>query len=179
MSNTSVRTTIVVGASHGLGHGPPPSPPSAISPSSRLERRRHEQRRRPICRPFARVAPCASFRRFPATPDCAAARVGDELVANAHFGCSRRLSGGVGATELGSLASFVGYWLPMMAAMMLPGAVALGVMSTTWMSLIAALVLAQKLVPEHRAVDVRIGHRGAWYRRYRRPLTNEGDETND
>ena len=58
------------------------------------------------------------------------------------------------ATELGSLASFVGYWLPLMAAIMLPGAVSLGVMSTTWMSLIAALVLAQKLVPEHRAVDV-------------------------
>jgi predicted metal-binding membrane protein len=31
--------------------------------------------------------------------------------------------------------------------------VALGVMSITWMSLIAALVLAQKLLPEHRAVD--------------------------
>jgi predicted metal-binding membrane protein len=149
------------------------------------------------------------------------------------------------ATELGSFASFIGYWVPMMAAMMLPGAapavlrrarvqsmplfvgsymavwtlvglavyavyrphgafaagaltvtaglyeltsfkrscrrrcqgqarsgvefglvcvgssiglmlvvVALGVMSITWMSLIAALVLAQKLLPEHRAVDV-------------------------
>jgi predicted metal-binding membrane protein len=32
--------------------------------------------------------------------------------------------------------------------------VALGVMSITWMTLIAALVLAQKLLPEHRAVDV-------------------------
>jgi predicted metal-binding membrane protein len=32
--------------------------------------------------------------------------------------------------------------------------VALGVMSITWMSLIAALVLAQKLLPEHRTVDV-------------------------
>jgi predicted metal-binding membrane protein len=150
-----------------------------------------------------------------------------------------------GATELGSFASFIGYWVPMMAAMMLPGGapallrgarvrslplfvgsylavwalvglavyavyrphgsfaagaltvtaglyeltwfkracrrrcqgqvrsgfefglvcvgssiglmvmlVALGVMSITWMSLIAALVLAQKLLPEHRAVDV-------------------------
>jgi len=149
------------------------------------------------------------------------------------------------ATELGSFAGFIGYWVPMMAAMMLPGAapavlrrgqaqslplfvgsylavwtlvglavdavyrphgafaagaltvtaglyeltwfkracrrrcqgqlrsgvefglvcvgssiglmlmvVALGVMSITWMSLIAALVLAQKLLPEHRAVDV-------------------------
>ena len=149
------------------------------------------------------------------------------------------------ATELGSFASFIGYWVPMMTAMMLPGAapavlrrvrvqsmplfvasyvavwtliglavyavyrphgsfaagaltvaaglyeltwfkracrrrcqgqvrsgfefglvcigssiglmlivVALGVMSITWMSLIAALVLAQKLLPEHRAVDV-------------------------
>lgn len=149
------------------------------------------------------------------------------------------------ATELGSFASFIGYWVPMMAAMMLPGAapavlrrarvqsmplfvgsymavwtlvglavyavyrphgafaagaltvtaglyeltsvkrscrrrcqgqarsgvefglvcvgssiglmlvvVALGVMSITWMSLIAALVLAQRLLPEHRAVDV-------------------------
>jgi predicted metal-binding membrane protein len=149
------------------------------------------------------------------------------------------------ATELGSFASFIGYWVPMMAAMMLPGAapavlrrarvqsmplfvgsymavwtlvglavyavyrphgafaagaltvaaglyeltwfkracrrrcqgqvrsgvefgvvcvgssiglmlmvVALGVMSITWMTLIAALVLAQKLLPEHRAVDV-------------------------
>jgi len=148
------------------------------------------------------------------------------------------------ATELGSFASFIGYWVPMMAAMMLPGAapavlkhgrvqsmplfvgsylavwtlvgvavyavyrphgslaagaltvaaglyeltwfkracrrrcqgqvrsglefglvcvgssiglmlmvVALGVMSITWMSLIATLVLAQKLLPEHRAVD--------------------------
>ena len=28
-----------------------------------------------------------------------------------------------GATELGSLASFVALWVPMMAAMMLPGAV--------------------------------------------------------
>ena len=149
------------------------------------------------------------------------------------------------ATELGSFAGFVGYWVPMMAAMMLPGAapavlrrdrvrsmplfvgsylavwtfvglavyavyrphgsiaagaltvaaglyeltwfkracrrrcqgqvrsgfvfglvcvgssiglmlmvVALGAMSITWMSLIAALVLAQKVLPEHRAVDV-------------------------
>ena len=149
------------------------------------------------------------------------------------------------ATDLGSFASFIGYWMPMMAAMMLPGAapavvrrgrvqsmplfvgsylavwtlvglavyavyrphgalaagaltvtaglyeltwfkracrrrcqeqvcsgaefglicvgssiglmlivVALGVMSITWMSLIAALVLAQKLLPEHRAVDL-------------------------
>jgi predicted metal-binding membrane protein len=149
------------------------------------------------------------------------------------------------ATELGSFESFIGYWVPMMAAMMLPGAapavlgrararsmpvfvgsylavwtlvglalyfvyrphgsfaagaltvaaglyeltwfkrtcrrrcqervrsgfefglvcvgssmglmlmlLALGVMSITWMSLIAALVLAQKLLPEHRAVDV-------------------------
>jgi predicted metal-binding membrane protein len=149
------------------------------------------------------------------------------------------------ATELGSFASFIGYWVPMMTAMMLPGAaptvlrrgrvqsmplfvgsylavwtlvglavyavyrphgsfaagaltvtaglyeltwfkracrrrcqgqvrsgfefglvcvgssiglmvmlVALGVMSITWMSLIAALVLAQKLLPEHRVVDV-------------------------
>ena len=148
------------------------------------------------------------------------------------------------ATELGSFAGFIGYWVPMMAAMMLPGAapavlkhgrvqsmplfvgsylavwtlvgvavyavyrphgslaagaltvaaglyeltwfkracrrrcqgqvrsglefglvcvgssiglmlmvVALGVMSITWMSLIATLVLAQKLLPEHRAVD--------------------------
>ena len=149
------------------------------------------------------------------------------------------------ATELGSFASFVGYWVPMMAAMMLPGAapavfrrarvqavplfvgsylavwtlvglvvyalyrshgsfvagaltvaaglyeltplkrdcrrrcresvrsgfefglycvgssiglmlmlVVLGVMSIAWMSLIAVLVLAQKLLPEHPAVDV-------------------------
>jgi predicted metal-binding membrane protein len=149
------------------------------------------------------------------------------------------------ATELGSFASFIGYWVPMMTAMMLPGAspavfrrarvqstplfvgsylavsmlvglavyavyrphgsfaagaltvtaglyelawfkracrrrcqeqvrsgfefglvcvgssiglmlmvVALGVMSITWMSLIAALVLAQKLLPEHHAVDL-------------------------
>ena len=149
------------------------------------------------------------------------------------------------ATELGSFVSFVGYWVPMMTAMMLPGVVpavsrraqvqsmplfigsylavwtlvglavyamyrphgsfaagaltvaaglyeltsfkracrrrcqgqvrsgfefglvcvgssiglmlivvALGVMSITWMSLIAALVLAQKLLPEHRALDV-------------------------
>lgn len=149
------------------------------------------------------------------------------------------------ATELGSFESFIGYWVPMMAAMMLPGVapavfrrarvqsmplfvgsylavwmlvglavyavyrphgsfaagaltvtvglyeltwfkracrrrcqgqvrsgfefglvcvgssiglmlmvVALGVMSITWMSLIAALVLAQKLLPEHRAVDL-------------------------
>jgi predicted metal-binding membrane protein len=148
------------------------------------------------------------------------------------------------ATELGSFESFIGYWVPMMTAMMLPGVapavlrrgrvqsmplfvgsylavwtlvglavyavyrphgsfaagaltvtaglyeltwfkracrrrcqgqvrsgfefglvcvgssiglmlmvVALGVMSITWMSLIAALVLAQKLLPEHRAVD--------------------------
>jgi len=149
------------------------------------------------------------------------------------------------ATELGSFASFVGYWVPMMIAMMLPGAapaifgrarvqavplfvgsnlavwtligaavyalyrphgslvagaltigaglyeltplkrdcrrrcresvrsglefgvycvgssiglmvmlVALGVMSITWMSSIAVLVLAQKLLPDHPAVDV-------------------------
>jgi predicted metal-binding membrane protein len=32
--------------------------------------------------------------------------------------------------------------------------VALGVMSITWMALIAALVLTQKLLPEHRAVDL-------------------------
>jgi predicted metal-binding membrane protein len=149
------------------------------------------------------------------------------------------------ATELGSFESFIGYWVPMMTAMMLPGVapavlrhgrvqsmplfvgsylavwtlvglavyavyrphgsfaagaltvtaglyeltwfkracrrrcqgkvrsgfefglacvsssiglmlmvVALGVMSITWMSLVGALVLAQKLLPEHRAVDV-------------------------
>ena len=149
------------------------------------------------------------------------------------------------ATELGSFASFIGYWVPMTTAMMLPGAapaalrgarvrsmplfvgsylavwtlvgvavyalyrphgsfaagaftvaaglyeltwfkracrrrcqeqlrsgfefglvcvgsciglmlmlVALGVMSITWMSLIAALVVTQKRVPEHRAIDV-------------------------
>jgi predicted metal-binding membrane protein len=149
------------------------------------------------------------------------------------------------ATELGSFASFVGYWVPMMTAMMLPGAapaafrlarvqtaplfvgsylavwtllgvavyalyrphgsvvagaltvgaglyeftplkrdcrrrcresirsglefgvycvgssiglmvmlVALGVMSITWMSLVAVLVLAQKLLPNRPAVDV-------------------------
>jgi predicted metal-binding membrane protein len=149
------------------------------------------------------------------------------------------------STELGSFESFIGYWVPMMTAMMLPGVapavlrrgrvqlmplfvgsylavwtlvglavyavyrphgtvaagaltvaaglyeltwfkracrrrckepirsgfefgiicvgssiglmlmlVALGVMSITWMSLIAALVLAQKLLPEHRTVDV-------------------------
>ena len=149
------------------------------------------------------------------------------------------------ATELGSFASFVGYWVPMMTAMMLPGAapaifgrarvqavplfvgsylavwtligvavyalyrphgslvagaltigaglyeltplkrdcrrrcresvrsglefgvycvgssiglmvmlVALGVMSIAWMSSIAVLVLAQKLLPDHPAVDV-------------------------
>jgi len=32
--------------------------------------------------------------------------------------------------------------------------VALGIMSIAWMSLIAALILAQKLLPEQRAVDV-------------------------
>jgi predicted metal-binding membrane protein len=149
------------------------------------------------------------------------------------------------ATELGSFASFVGYWVPMMAAMMLPGAapavfrrarvqavplfvgsylavwtlvglvvyalyrphgsfvagaltvvaglyeltplkrdcrrrcresvrsgfefglycvgssiglmlmlVGLGVMSITWMSFIAVLVLVQKLLPEHPALDI-------------------------
>jgi len=149
------------------------------------------------------------------------------------------------ATELGSFASFIGYWVPMMTAMMLPGAapavvrrarvqsmpafvgsylavwtlvglavyavyrphgvfaagaltvaaglyeltwfkrafrrrcqgqvrsgfefglvcvgssiglmlivIALGVMSITWMSVVAALVLAQKLLPAHRTVDV-------------------------
>jgi predicted metal-binding membrane protein len=149
------------------------------------------------------------------------------------------------ATELGSFSSFIRYWVPMMTAMMLPGAapalsrlarvramplfvgsylavwtlvglavfavyrphgsfaagaltvaagiyeltwfkracrrrcfgqvrsgfefglvcvgssiglmlmvVALGVMSITWMALIAALVLTQKLLPEHRAVDL-------------------------
>jgi predicted metal-binding membrane protein len=149
------------------------------------------------------------------------------------------------ATELGSFASFVGYWVPMMTAMMLPAAapavsrltrvqavplfvgsylavwtllgvavyalyrplasfvagaltiaaglyeltplkrdcrrrcresvrsgfefgvycvgssiglmvmlVALGVMSITWMSLIAVLILSQKLLPTHHAVDV-------------------------
>jgi predicted metal-binding membrane protein len=149
------------------------------------------------------------------------------------------------ATELGSFASFVGYWMPMMAAMMLPGAgpavfrqarvqavplfvgsylavwtligvavyalyrphgslvpgaltiaaglyeltplkrecrrrcresvrsgvefgvycvgssiglmvmlLALGVMSLTWMSLTAILVLTQKLLPDHPTVDV-------------------------
>src|SRR5262245_60658621 len=152
------------------------------------------------------------------------------------------------ATELGSFASFIGYWVPMMTAMMLPGAapqlsrrargqsmplfvgscvavwtlvglavyamyqphgsfaagaltvtaglyeltwfkrdcrrrcresvrsgfefgvycvsssigltvmlVALGVMSITWMSVIAALLLAQKLLPEDPAVDAPIG----------------------
>jgi hypothetical protein len=35
----------------------------------------------------------------------------------------------------------------MMAAMMLP------VMSVTWMSVLAALVFVQKLVPEHQIVD--------------------------
>ena len=36
----------------------------------------------------------------------------------------------------------------------MPMFVVLGVMSITWMSLIAVLVLAQKLLPEHPAVDV-------------------------
>src|SRR5262249_44251869 len=153
-----------------------------------------------------------------------------------------------GATELGSFASFIGYWMPMMAGMVLPGGapavarearmrsmplfvgsyltvwtlvgvavyavyrppgslaagaltvavglyeltwfkracrrrcqervrsgfelglfcvgssiglmmmlVALGLMSITWVSLIAGLVLAQKLLPEHPAVDVPVG----------------------
>jgi predicted metal-binding membrane protein len=103
-------------------------------------------------------------------------------------------------TELGSFASFVGFWAAMMAAMMLPGTAvvvfrrarvrcrnssarastsghwsagfafavscvgssiglmlvlpASGVMSVTWMSLIAAVMFVQKLVPEQRVVDV-------------------------
>jgi predicted metal-binding membrane protein len=34
------------------------------------------------------------------------------------------------------------------------GAIALGVMSVTWMSVIAALVLAQKLLPPRAFIDV-------------------------
>jgi predicted metal-binding membrane protein len=94
------------------------------------------------------------------------------------------------ATDLGSFAFFVAAWVPMMAAMMLPGAVravsscaraegrvraavfaasylavwtvvglmvmllALGVMSVTWMSVVAVVVLAQKLMPPIPTVDV-------------------------
>jgi predicted metal-binding membrane protein len=36
----------------------------------------------------------------------------------------------------------------------MPMVVVLGVMSITWVSLVAALVLAQKLLPDHRAIDV-------------------------
>jgi predicted metal-binding membrane protein len=89
-------------------------------------------------------------------------------------------------TDLGSLAFFLGVWTPMMAAMMLPGAVpavsrfvaatgrivlaplfagaylalwtvaglALGVMSATVMAVVAAVVLAQKLLPPRASIDV-------------------------
>jgi predicted metal-binding membrane protein len=78
------------------------------------------------------------------------------------------------ATELRSFAFFVVLWVSMMAAMMLPGAVpavlrhahsrgrvrvvplfiAWGVRSVTWMSVIAVLALAQKLLPPGAAIDV-------------------------
>ena len=50
------------------------------------------------------------------------------------------------ATRLGSFASFIAVWVVML--------VALGVMSVIWMSVIAVLVLAQKLLPAKAAVDV-------------------------
>ncbi len=52
-----------------------------------------------------------------------------------------------GVTGLGSFGSFVALWVTMML-------VALAVMSVTWMSMIAVLVLAQKLQPAKVAIDV-------------------------
>lgn len=51
------------------------------------------------------------------------------------------------ATGLGSFAFFIGVWV---VAMLL----APGVMSLTWMSVTAILVLAQTLLPPKAAVDV-------------------------
>src|SRR5436309_1976214 len=56
-------------------------------------------------------------------------------------------------TDLGGLGWFLGIWVTMMAAMMLPSALpvvllfALGVMSLLWMAIVAALVFAEKVVP--------------------------------
>src|SRR5439155_822491 len=58
------------------------------------------------------------------------------------------------ATPLGSFAFFMALWVAMMAAMML---VARSVMSVNWMAGIAALVLAQKLLPAKATIDVPLG----------------------
>jgi len=54
-----------------------------------------------------------------------------------------------GVTGLGSFGSFVALWVTMMLML-----VALAVMSVTWMSMIAVLVLAQKLLPAKAAIDM-------------------------
>jgi predicted metal-binding membrane protein len=51
------------------------------------------------------------------------------------------------STRPGSFGSFTGLWLVMM--------VTLGVMSITWMAVIAVLVLAQKLLPVKSALILR------------------------
>src|SRR5207253_1639673 len=53
------------------------------------------------------------------------------------------------ATQLGSFAFFVGPSIGLMLMLL-----ALGVMSVTWMSVIAVLVLTQKLLPAKAAIDV-------------------------
>jgi len=76
------------------------------------------------------------------------------------------------ATRPGSFGFFAAAWVTMMAAMMLPGAapavarrariigtvmamlVALDVMSLFWMSVVAVLASAQKLLPAKAAIDV-------------------------
>ena len=76
------------------------------------------------------------------------------------------------ATRPGSFGFFAAVWVTMMAAMMLPGAapavarrariigtvmamlVALDVMSLFWMSVVAVLASAQKLLPAKAAIDV-------------------------
>jgi hypothetical protein len=72
------------------------------------------------------------------------------------------------ATELGSFASFLGYWVPMMTAMMLPAAppvlrrarvqsmpLALGVCNERHPDVPDRRSrTGQKLLPEHRALDL-------------------------
>jgi predicted metal-binding membrane protein len=48
-------------------------------------------------------------------------------------------------------------WVPMTAAMMMPSALIVagaGLMSAAWTGAIALVVLAQKLLPPHRRIDV-------------------------
>lgn len=67
------------------------------------------------------------------------------------------------ATDLGSFTFFIAIWVSMMAAMMLPGAApavvvfaraSTSVRDVIWMTVIAIVVVSQKLLPAKAVIDV-------------------------